>query len=213
MARGRRAGFLGANLGEAPGAIWNAAWGIDPDRSIAPVPTPSSEVIEEALRLYQSELRKPSLTIWVLDTSGSMDGEPIQQLQEAMGLLLDPDAAALNLLQPSSRDITIIIPFNSTPGAVFQVVGDDPAELELALTRVDALTAGGGTDLYAALAEAFQQLGAICGERINHRLSASGGRTDGRSVRYKQPWCILALHANAGVRRHRARPLDCIWGR
>lgn len=158
LALGRRTGFIGAEVETGAGDIWNPDWGVDPTQSIAAVPTPSSEVIAEALRLYQSELRKPSLTVWVLDVSGSMEGQPLTQLQDAMGLLLNPESAALNLLQPSSRDITLILPFSSQPGQSFDIVGDDPALLTAALARVNALQAGGGTDLYAALAQAFRLL-------------------------------------------------------
>ncbi|MHA3915422.1 substrate-binding domain-containing protein [Halovulum sp. GXIMD14793] len=155
---GRRAGLLGLSADATSAAIWNADWGVDLDRSIAPVPTPESDVIREALRLYQTELRKPSLTIWVLDVSGSMNGEPLDQLKEAMRLLLDPDEAAMNLLQPSGRDITIILPFSGKPYQPHVVVGADAGDLSAALSHVNALQAGGGTDLYAALTTALEEL-------------------------------------------------------
>ena len=40
-------------------------------------------------------------------------GNP-DMLTGAMRLVLDPQAAALNLLQPSTRDVTEILPFNHT---------------------------------------------------------------------------------------------------
>lgn len=155
IALGRRAGLIGLAADNADRTVWNPDWGIDLTRDIAPIPTPASAVIGEALRLYQSELRKPSLTVWVLDVSGSMEGEPIAQLKQAMALLLDPEAAAVNLLQPSSRDVTIILPFNNRAFPALTVVGDDSGELLAALTRVNALEAGGGTDVYRALMAAM----------------------------------------------------------
>jgi Ca-activated chloride channel family protein len=146
---------------EAQGAdpqVWRADWGADLTRDIAPVPTPGADVIAEALSLYQTELRKPSLTIWVLDISGSMTGEPIAKLKQAMALLLDKHAAAVSLLQPSRRDVTIIIPFNDQVGQPIVVKGSDDAALAAALAQVNALEAGGGTDLYAALATALQAM-------------------------------------------------------
>ncbi|RYH11163.1 substrate-binding domain-containing protein [Tropicimonas sp. IMCC6043] len=157
VAAGRRAGLIGLSA-SANDEIWNPAWGADPDRAIAPVPTPSTEVIAEALRLYQTELRKPSLTVWVLDVSGSMEGEPLAQLKQAMGLLLDPAAAAVNLLQPSSRDVTIIIPFNHETQKPTVVEGGESTDLAAALQRVNTLEAGGGTDLYYAIFQAFETL-------------------------------------------------------
>lgn len=136
-------------------SIWNAAWGADPTRAIAPVPTPQSDVIREALRLYQTELRKPSLTVWVLDVSGSMQGAPLDELKQAMNLLLDPEAAALNLLQPSARDVTVIIPFSGGTQDPLMIEGGDPSDLARARAYVNGLEAGGGTDLYFAISKAL----------------------------------------------------------
>ena len=156
-ALGRRTGLLAAD-GAGDPAVWRKDWGADYAKTFAPIPMPAAEVIRAALNLYQSELRKPSLTIWVLDTSGSMDGEPLQKLKTAMDLLLDKKAAEANLLQPSSRDVTIIIPFSDQVGSPWVVKGAADADLQNALARVNALEAGGGTDLYSALAEALKAL-------------------------------------------------------
>ena len=115
FASGRRAGLLGLSSTDAPPAVWNAGWGVDPSREVAPVPTPAREVIREALRLYQTALRKPSFTVWVLDVSGSMEGPPLADLKKAMGFVLDPDRAALLLLDPAPGDVTVVIPFNNRP--------------------------------------------------------------------------------------------------
>lgn len=155
---GRRAGLIGLDASGADKAVWNPEWGIDLTRAIAPIPTPSSEVIGEALRLYQTELRKPSLTVWVLDVSGSMGGDPIQDLKNAMSLLLDPDAAAVNLLQPSSRDVTIILPFNHNILDPIVIEGSDATASERALRYVNNLQADGGTDVYYAIYEAFEAM-------------------------------------------------------
>ncbi len=155
---GRRSGLIGMEAEKPDPQVWRADWGIDLTRDIAPVPTPGADVIAEALSLYQTELRKPSLTVWVLDVSGSMGGAPIAQLKTAMGLILDKQAAAVNLLQPSRRDVTIIIPFNDAVGQPIVVKGSADTDLAAALAQVDRLEAGGGTDLYGALADAIQTL-------------------------------------------------------
>jgi Ca-activated chloride channel homolog len=154
---GRRSGLIGMDASGDP-AVWKPEWGADIARTIAPIPTPDADVIGEALRLYQTELRKPSLTVWVLDVSGSMEGEPIAALKQAMALLLDSKAAAVNLLQPSRRDVTIIIPFNHGALAPMVVTGSADADLQAALAKVNGLTASGGTDLYSALADALAAL-------------------------------------------------------
>ncbi len=180
-ALGRRTGLLAAD-GAGDPAVWRKDWGADYAKTFAPIPMPAAEVIRAALNLYQSELRKPSLTIWVLDTSGSMDGEPLQKLKTAMDLLLDKKAAEANLLQPSSRDVTIIIPFNSTPDQPFMIAGNDDADLSRALAMVNSLQAGGGTDIYAALDLALDQIQIYADNgTLRNYLPAIVAMTDGAS--------------------------------
>jgi len=179
---GRRAGAAGSNLDAVDLQTWNPDWGIDLTRSVAAIPTPAADVIAEALRLYQSELRKPSLTVWVLDVSGSMEGEPIAELKRAMELLLDPQAAAMNLLQSSDQDITIILPFNNNVLDSIHVSGTDDVALQRALRFVNNLTAEGGTDVYYALYEAFEALRPFANdETLKNYLPAVVAMTDGAS--------------------------------
>lgn len=192
---GRRAGLIGLSE-EGDPAVWNPDWGVDLKRDIAPIPTPASAVIAEALALYQSELRKPSLTVWVLDVSGSMEGEPLAQLKSAMTLILDPQAAAVNLLQPSRRDVTIILPFNHTTDGATIVRGGTAADLSAALARVNALRADGGTDIYGAIGTAvdliqpFQEDGTL-----QDYLPAIVAMTDGRSELVNKDWLAEKLAA------------------
>ncbi len=179
---GRRSGLIGMEAEGADPAVWRADWGADLTRAIAPIPTPDTEVINEALRLYQTELRKPSLTVWVLDVSGSMDGEPLAELKQAMDLLLDKDAAALNLLQPSRRDVTMILPFNNDTLAPIIVQGNDDAALAQALQQVQSLQAGGGTDLYLALYRAMDLIQPYAQDgTLGDYLPAIVAMTDGAS--------------------------------
>ena len=181
VATGWRAGLIGA---EAPsGGIWNRAWGVDPAQILSPIPFPQGAVVGEALRLYQSELRKPSLTIWLADVSGSMEGPPLADLKQAMAMVLDPEKASLSLLQPSARDVTYVIPFSGRPKPVLEARGGEPADLAALLTQVEALEAGGGTDLYAALIEAWRLLEAAKAEGLlETHLPAIVAMTDGEST-------------------------------
>jgi Ca-activated chloride channel family protein len=163
-------------------AVWRSEWGADLTRAIAPIPTPDAEVIAEALRLYQTELRKPSLTVWVLDVSGSMEGEPLDELKQAMTLLLDKRTAAANLLQPSRRDVTIILPFSDRTLAPIVVRGDSDGAMRVALNKVNALQAGGGTDLYLALYRAMELIQPYAQDgTLGNYLPAIVAMTDGAS--------------------------------
>jgi len=51
-------------------------WGVKSDSSVLKTITmPSSDIIEQALDQYQTVLRKPAYTLWVVDYSGSMSGK------------------------------------------------------------------------------------------------------------------------------------------
>ncbi|MCI4661653.1 MAG: substrate-binding and VWA domain-containing protein [Neomegalonema sp.] len=194
VALGRRAGLLGLDVARADRAVWNPDWGVDLSRAIAPIPTPNQAVIRRALTLYQTELRKPSLTIWVLDVSGSMQGAPIDELREAMRLLLDEREAERNLLQPSPRDVTVVIPFNNRPQAVWIVEGDDPAALNGLWQKVRGLQAGGGTDVYLALIEAVEVLSRYEQQgNLFERLPAIVAMTDGESETANRNAFVTAL--------------------
>jgi Ca-activated chloride channel family protein len=194
LALGRRAGLLGLSADRADPAVWRQEWGIDLDRAIAPVPAPASDVIRDALTLYQTDLRKPSLTVWVLDVSGSMEGEPLAELKTAMGLLLDPDAAAVNLLQPSNRDVTIILPFNNGTLSPLTIKGSDPSILRNAASQVDRLQAGGGTDLYGAVMTALTELEAYQDDgTLFDFLPAIVAMTDGASDTHNRAAMLRAL--------------------
>ncbi|MBU0654903.1 MAG: substrate-binding and VWA domain-containing protein [Gammaproteobacteria bacterium] len=179
---GRRTGLLGMTVANPDQAIWNPAWGINTDKTIASIPTPQQAVIQEALNMYQTELRKPSLTVWVLDVSGSMAGDGIRDLKQAMTTLLDPVQASEHLLQQGAKDVTLIIPFNSTVQAVWKVEGNNPEQLAAALGNVQSLEASGGTDLYEGLVTALQQLRYYQADgTLWNYLPAIVAMTDGRS--------------------------------
>ncbi|MGF1554327.1 MAG: substrate-binding domain-containing protein [Paracoccaceae bacterium] len=182
FALGRRAGLIGLSLDDPDRRVWNPDWGIDPNRAIAPLPTPSGEVVRAALALYQEELRKPSATVWVLDVSGSMEGEPLAELKRAMRLVLDPEAAASAMLQPTPRDVTVVIAFNDRVAGSWRVDGADPQALGALLAEIEGLGAGGGTDLYAALVGALDRLDGLAAEGgFEARLPAIVAMTDGES--------------------------------
>lgn len=204
---GRCAGLIGL-AGGGDASVWNPEWRIDLDRPIAPIPTPEQAVILDALTLYQTELRKPSLTVWVLDVSGSMEGEPLAQLKGAMRLLLDPADAALNLLQPTSRDMTVVIPLNKTVRDVWVVDGSDPAGLAALQGKVDRLEARWGADLYYALGRGMEQLKAYGDRGDPVRPSAGHYRDDRRRLGRGQQGTALGVRERAVVRARRADPLN-----
>src|SRR5699024_280761 len=61
----RRTGYEGVAAENED--VFRSDWGIQPQRVLSPVRMPSTEVLMECLDLYQTEFRKPSLTVYCLD--------------------------------------------------------------------------------------------------------------------------------------------------
>ncbi|MFE6663339.1 substrate-binding domain-containing protein [Streptomyces sp. NPDC057697] len=123
----------------------------DPRREL---PFPGSRSVADGLlHSYENKLRRPSRTVYVLDTSGSMAGGRLSALKAALtGLTGDF----------REREEVTLLPFGS---AVKQVRTHtvDPADPErgLAAIRADtaALTAGGETAIYSSLESAYERIG------------------------------------------------------
>jgi Ca-activated chloride channel family protein len=158
QAQGRRTGLIGMEADPAKSAAFNPDWGINVSRILNPIRIPAAPVVSEALNLYQTAFRKPSLTAYVLDYSGSMAGTGIEQLRKAMRTLLDQRIAKEYMLQASPEDMTIIVPFNNGVITSFQAQGNDPQALGDLLAKVENLEPGGGTNMYLGAAEAMKMM-------------------------------------------------------
>jgi Ca-activated chloride channel family protein len=96
--------------------------------------------------------RMPREAVFIIDTSGSMEGTSIVQAREALQL-------ALGRLQPGDR--FNVIEFNSTARALFGApMPVDPATVGRARSFVAGLKARGGTEMRAALELALTPGGA-----------------------------------------------------
>lgn len=158
------------------GTVWKSASGVDPTRDPATIRPPASDVIMAALNAYQTDLRKPSLTAWVVDLSGSMEGQKLADVKNALHMILDPELAKANLLQASSRDKAYIIPFSSATYAPIPVDFSDPDSVRNALRVIDSFQAEGGTMMYPALQAALETV-----KNNEGYLTAVIALTDGRS--------------------------------
>ena len=151
---GRRSGYTGVS--DENKDIFKPEWGLQPDRVLSPIKMPASDVLFKCLDLYQTDLKKPSLNVYCLDYSGSMEGEGNEMLVEAMKQIMIQENAAKNFLQASEHEINILIPFNGAVINTYQAEG--PEGLERLYQDVVMQSVGGGTDMYAAAAEGLELL-------------------------------------------------------
>ncbi|MGW4052518.1 substrate-binding and vWA domain-containing protein [Streptomyces sp. NPDC004779] len=141
------------------------------------LPFPGSRSVADGLLdAYDNTLRRPSRTVYVLDTSGSMGGERLTRLKEALAELTGDFR---------DREEVTLMPFGSSvkTGEVrtYTVDPADPAKARDAI-RADAgkLSASGGTAIYSSLTEAYRSLGAAPRDAFTSVvLMTDGENTDG----------------------------------
>ncbi|MEO0393383.1 MAG: vWA domain-containing protein, partial [Pseudomonadota bacterium] len=147
-------------------------------RFVTTIRMPGPDVVREALTLYQETLRRPSLTAYCLDFSGSMEGLGEADLKQAMSLLLEPAKARDVLIQAGQRDRILVIPFDSQPRAVHRGSGNPEDQARL-LSTVNQEIAGGGTNIYACARRALEEMRDV--PDLESFLPAIVLMTDGRS--------------------------------
>ena len=152
---GRRTGYTG--ISDENRDVFRTDWGVQPDRVLSTMRMPSTDVLFQALNLYQTNFKKPSLSIYCLDYSGSMSGKGNEQLEAAMEQLLIQENAEKNFLQASKDEVNVLIFFDDQVLAEYTAVGSG-AELEALYDRVESQDTGSGTDMYVAAEEALKVL-------------------------------------------------------
>ncbi|MEW2067388.1 substrate-binding and VWA domain-containing protein [Streptomyces sp. NPDC007346] len=142
------------------------------------LPFPGSRSVADGLlSAYEHQLRRPSRTVYVLDTSGSMKGKRLEQLKSALtGLTGDF----------RQREEVTLLPFGTTVKQV-RTHTVDPADPEAgpAAIRADAaaLTARGETAIYSSLSAAYDHLGPDTESAFTSIvLMTDGENTSGRSA-------------------------------
>ncbi|TDC22115.1 VWA domain-containing protein [Streptomyces sp. 8K308] len=134
-----------------------------PDGQRRELPYPGTLAVADGLLdAFDNELRRPSRTVYVLDTSGSMEGERIESLRAALGRLTGTGTDGTGAGERfRERERVTLMPFAG------QVVSVDthtvePADPEPGLTRiregVEGLRAEGDTAIYLSLIEAYELL-------------------------------------------------------
>lgn len=131
-----------------------------PRSLLVEVPFPINEDVVNALLFsYLNEQIKPSHTYYVLDTSGSMQGNRLNNLVTAMDNLAGADQSLTGQFSKfRNREKVTILSFNSsvTGQSDFEVNASQPATLQAISDYVRSLKAGGNTAIYSALEDAYQ---------------------------------------------------------
>ncbi|AIT61017.1 vWA domain-containing protein [Corynebacterium doosanense] len=153
------------------------------DTSVIELPFPGSmAVTDELLAAYANELRRPGSTAFVLDTSGSMEGERLSSLQNIMHSLIDGTAATpLGEVGLRDNEQVSLIPFASAPRQPTEVTFDreDGAIRDTLNYQVSDFRADGSTAIYEALRVAYDDVDASGGSIPSIVLMTDGELTEG----------------------------------
>jgi Ca-activated chloride channel family protein len=136
-----------------------------PTQLLVELPFPSSlDVVNALLVAYLNEIRNPSSAVFVLDMSGSMQGERIDSLKKALTNLTGLDTSVTGqFARFRAREKITIITFSSTvlDTREFSIDNPDPNGPDMSALRsyINGLQASGGTAIYDALEQAYQVAG------------------------------------------------------
>jgi Ca-activated chloride channel homolog len=157
-----------------------------PSQVLVELPFPGTiAVVNQLLSVYLDQARPPAHAIFVLDTSGSMDGARIDGLKAAMTSLTGADTSATGQFTRfrAREEITIIL-FNDHvyDKRDFTVADVSASSPDLAAIRsyVSSFQAGGGTAIYDSVYTAYQVAAAGIRQEPN-RLYSIVLMTDGES--------------------------------
>lgn len=145
---GRRTWYGGINA-DVNKEVFNQDWGIDTTKYLNVTKFPSKKIITEAINLYIEKLRKPTHVVFCLDYSGSMDGNGITELTDAMEYILDYNSASADRLQFSKDDKITVIPFNHEVSATWKA--ESGLQTKSLIEKISDRPVGGGTALYDAI--------------------------------------------------------------
>jgi Ca-activated chloride channel family protein len=167
-------------------------------------------VIDKILASFDNDLRLPTDSTFVLDQSGSMQGERIDGLKAAMLGLSGADASTSGrFARFRNRERIFLLPFSSRPGSTerFDMGNDDSSNqstLKEVTARVNALNADGGTAIFDSLKQAY-------GEAMQRRrddpsrfysivLMTDGINTSGGSLDTFMEWYGQLPAADKGIK-------------
>lgn len=137
------------------------------------LPFPNSQnIVDGILMDFANELRNPAFALFLLDVSGSMNGQGIAQLKSAMlGLTGQGDAnsSSARFAKFADNEVVVLKPFSNVGFEAHEFTISD-SSLPKLQQDINSLTPKGGTAIYSALSDGYQWLDTA---RTQHENSQS----------------------------------------
>ncbi|WP_159939996.1 VWA domain-containing protein [Nocardiopsis sp. FR6] len=156
-----------------------------PVPSLVELAFPSSrEVVDGLVADYFATLRRPARTVYVLDVSGSMEGDRLAELKSALQALTRADGGSLSRSTQTfqEREEVTLLPFATEPAEPLRFVMEPGAAREAnadLAAAVEDLEALGDTAAYDALVRAYELLEEDYSGPDDERLMSVVLMTDG----------------------------------
>jgi Ca-activated chloride channel family protein len=171
-----KAGYRPADLSiplDSPGSPLTAANGVNPAEPQTTLQLPAPDVVSVVRNAWALTKRKANVFL-VADTSGSMEGEKLQNARAALRAFLSQ--------VPSNQERVGLVEFNSDVVNVIEL--DTLANNRAALSReIDSLEAGGNTALLDAVRTAYLRLQRQADpERINAIVAMTDGKENASAI-------------------------------
>ncbi|MFE9421755.1 substrate-binding domain-containing protein [Kitasatospora sp. NPDC006697] len=154
------------------------------DLQLPELPFPGDRsVVDGLVNAYQNQLRRPSRTVYALDTSGSMRGDRLAALQSALGRLTGADGRPSPDGFREREEVTLISFATAVKWSRTHRLPDANPQAELAAIDADvkSLAADGDTAIYSALEAAYQQLAQQQAAAQDDRFTSIVLMTDGEN--------------------------------
>lgn len=156
------------------------------------LPFPGSlAVVDTILKGFLNRYSVPASSYFVLDVSGSMQGERLENMKQAMLSLAEGDASSAGRFSLfRSREHIEMMPFahEPLPNHVYDLsedVGKNKQILTDMATDINQLTVGGGTAIFSSVAKVYPEAQKVLtkGERrVTIVLLTDGQNTNGMSL-------------------------------
>jgi len=184
----------------------------DPSPSdIAELPFPGTQAVVDAiLTAFEDELRLPTDSTFVLDVSGSMEGDRLQALKNSMGGLAGGDSSTSGRFSRfRARERVFLLPFSNLiqEPEKFEMSADAAANtrtLQAITGRVNQLEAKGGTAMFSATQAAYLAAAARRRSEPNRFYSVvlltDGQSNNGMDAAEFSRWYAALPAADKGIR-------------
>jgi Ca-activated chloride channel family protein len=131
-----------------------------PNRLLVELPFPASrEVVDQLLFAYLDKFRRPAHAIFVLDLSGSMEGERLTSLKQALVNLTGTDTSVSGrFARFRQRERITIITFSDKVLDERDFTVERPANLQAVRDYVNGLETEGQTAIFSALQRAYERV-------------------------------------------------------